>query len=322
MNEPPRYATGPPLASWKLRVAIVAHDPIRERGLASLLADLGHVVAVDGEDAEIILADAGAALAEDGEDEIPVVTLGGPVGQQAGALTENASPAQIDAALRAAAAGLTVRDPALAFIGFARLDDPEAPLLTRRELDVLGALGDGLSNKAVARRLGISQHTVKFHLESLFRKLGVPRSTVDWDTSQADDFRTRGGPWTITRTRLKRGQTRRSERQGLARWRLGRGGRMTRQRKTAAVLRLLRGEDLETVSRELGVTAATLTGWHDAFLAGGEAALTSRAATGEELESERLKAKLGAALIERDLLNEKIALLEAGRPFARRRRKP
>jgi transposase-like protein len=97
---------------------------------------------------------------------------------------------------------------------------------------------------------------------------------------------------------------------------------MSRQRKTAAVLRLLRGEDLETVSRELGVTAATLTGWQDAFLAGGEAALATRAATGEELESERLKAKLGAALIERDLLNEKIALLEAGRPFARKRRKP
>ena len=102
----------------------------------------------------------------------------------------------------------------------------------------------------------------------------------------------------------------------------GRGGRKSRQRKTAAVLRLLRGEDLETVSRELGVMAATLSAWHDAFLAGGEAALTTRAATGEELESERLKAKLGAALIERDLLNEKIAILEAGRPFARKRRKP
>ena len=47
----------------------------------------------------------------------------------------------------------------------------------------------------------------------------------------------------------------------------GRGGRMSRQRKTAAVLRLLRGEDLETVSRGLGVTAATLSGWRDAFLA-------------------------------------------------------
>ena len=103
---------------------------------------------------------------------------------------------------------------------------------------------------------------------------------------------------------------------------LGRGGRLSRQRKTAAVLRLLRGEDLETFSRELGVTAATLTGWHDAFLAAGEAALTTRATTGEELESDRLKARLGAALIERDLLHEKIALLEVDRPFARRRRKP
>src|ERR671927_493244 len=102
----------------------------------------------------------------------------------------------------------------------------------------------------------------------------------------------------------------------------GRGGRMSRQRKTAAVLRLLRGEDLETVSRGLGVTAATLSGWRDAFLAAGEAALTAKPVCGEELESERLKAKLGAALIERDLLNEKIAILEAGRPFARKRRKP
>ena len=102
----------------------------------------------------------------------------------------------------------------------------------------------------------------------------------------------------------------------------GRGGRMSRQRKTAAVLRLLRGEDLETVSRGLGVTAATLSGWREAFLAAGEAALSTKPASGEELASERLKAKLGAALIERDLLHEKIALLEANHPLARRRRAP
>jgi DNA-binding CsgD family transcriptional regulator len=51
------------------------------------------------------------------------------------------------------------------------LDDGEAPLLTPRETEVLAAIADGLSNKAAARRLGISQHTVKFHVESLFRKL-------------------------------------------------------------------------------------------------------------------------------------------------------
>ena len=102
----------------------------------------------------------------------------------------------------------------------------------------------------------------------------------------------------------------------------GRGGRMSRQRKAAAVLRLLRGEDLETVSRALGVTAATLTAWREAFLAGGEASLATKPASGEALEAERLKAKLGEVLIERDLLHEKIAALEAGRPLARGRRKP
>jgi transposase-like protein len=97
---------------------------------------------------------------------------------------------------------------------------------------------------------------------------------------------------------------------------------MSRQRKTAAVLRLLRGEDLEMVSRSLGVTAATLSEWRDAFLAAGEAALTTRPGDGEELQSDRLKARLGQALIERDLLVEKIAVLEAGRPLARKRPRP
>ena len=65
----------------------------------------------------------------------------------------------------------------------------------------------------------------------------------------------------------------------------GRGGRMSRQRKTAAVL-------------------------------------TSKPTSSADLHSERLKAKLGAALIERDLLHEKIALLQANRPLARRKRMP
>ena len=99
----------------------------------------------------------------------------------------------------------------------------------------------------------------------------------------------------------------------------GRGGRMSRQRKTAAVLRLLRGEDLETVSRALGVTAATLTSWRDSFLAAGEAALASRPIDDGTLESERLKARLGEMLLEHELLEQKITHLEAGRPLARRR---
>ncbi|ACL62696.1 ISGsu7, transposase OrfA (plasmid) [Methylobacterium nodulans ORS 2060] len=73
----------------------------------------------------------------------------------------------------------------------------------------------------------------------------------------------------------------------------GRGGRMSRQRKRDAVLRLLRGEDLESVSRSLGVTAATLSGWRDAFLAAGEASLSTRPTDGEALESGRLIPALG-----------------------------
>ena len=103
---------------------------------------------------------------------------------------------------------------------------------------------------------------------------------------------------------------------------LGRGGRMSRQRKRDAVLRLLRGEDLETASRSLGVTAAALTAWRDAFLAAGEAGLATRPADGEALESERLKARLGEMPLERELLEAKITALEVGRPLARRRSRP
>src|SRR3712207_4786509 len=103
---------------------------------------------------------------------------------------------------------------------------------------------------------------------------------------------------------------------------LGRGGRLSRQRKREAVLRLLRGEDLETLSRALGVTAATLSGWQQAFLAAGEASLATRPVDGAHLESERLKAKLGEMLLERELLEAKIAALEANRPLARRRSRP
>ena len=121
-------------------------------------------------------------------------------------------------------------------------------------------------------------------------------------------------------TRERAGAAERPQESGAAA--PGRGGRMSRQRKTAAVLRLLRGEDLETVSRGLGVTAATLTQWRDAFLAAGEASLSTRPKDGEEFESERLKAKLGGMLLDRELLEAKIAILENGRPLARRRSRP
>jgi transposase len=103
---------------------------------------------------------------------------------------------------------------------------------------------------------------------------------------------------------------------------LGRGGRMSAGRKRAAVLRLLRGEDLELVSRELGVTAARLSQWRDTFLAAGEAALKSRPADGWGAELDRLQAKVGELTMANELLGAKIEHLEGGRPLARRRSRP
>jgi transposase-like protein len=98
--------------------------------------------------------------------------------------------------------------------------------------------------------------------------------------------------------------------------------RMSAKRKQSAVLRLLRGEDLELVSRELSVTAAELSAWRDAFLAAGEASLKTRPADSRDLQIDRLKAKVGDLTMANELLEVKIEHLEAGRPLARRRSRP
>src|ERR671938_1363035 len=95
--------------------------------------------------------------------------------------------------------------------------------------------------------------------------------------------------------------------------------RMSAGRKQQAVLRLLRGEDLELVSRDLGVTAAALSGWRDAFLAGGEASLKSRPADARDAEIGRLKAKVGELTMTAELLDAKIGRPETGHPLARGR---
>ena len=98
----------------------------------------------------------------------------------------------------------------------------------------------------------------------------------------------------------------------------GERGRFSSQRKTAAVLRLLRGEDLELVSRELGVTAATLSGWRDDFVSGGQAALKSRPTDDRDDEIARLRAKVGERTMDNELLLQRC---RADRPFVPTRRK-
>ena len=95
-------------------------------------------------------------------------------------------------------------------------------------------------------------------------------------------------------------------------------GRFSAKRKTDAVHRLLRGEDLELLSRELRVTAATLSGWRDDFLAGGQAALKSRPADDRDDEIAQLRAKVGELTMDNELL---LRRCRADHPFVPRRRK-
>lgn len=78
----------------------------------------------------------------------------------------------------------------------------------------------------------------------------------------------------------------------------------------------MRGTDLESTSRKYRVTVATVTEWRDRFLAAGEAGLKSREVDVEDEDKRRLKSVVASVSIENELLREKIARLENGRPLA------
>jgi DNA-binding CsgD family transcriptional regulator len=164
MNENARQ----PAAHRTLRVAVAAADSARRAGLTAIVWNAGHAISENSDDADVLLADGVAPGSGP-----PAVTLGGNDAGQPGVLPRDASPEQIDAAIRAVAAGLTVRPAESPRPAFDAVAEQELNLLTPREVEVLAAIGNGLSNNAVARQLGISQHTVKFHVESLLRKLGA-----------------------------------------------------------------------------------------------------------------------------------------------------
>jgi DNA-binding CsgD family transcriptional regulator len=158
----------------RLRVAVYAADSLRRSQLCQMIVEAGHVVVDLRDDADIVLADGNRPP----DEARSVVGLGIVDDRLRGALPREADARQIDAAIRAVAAGLIVRSPPSRDIGFGAMRESEGhALLTPRELEVLAALAEGLTNKAIARRLDISLHTVKFHVESLFRKLGARTRT-------------------------------------------------------------------------------------------------------------------------------------------------
>ena len=154
-----------------IRVLVIAADPQRLAALTRVVRDLGYLIALPGQET-IVLTEGVEPRAGS-----PAIMLGGQDDGHAGHLPADASPVQIDAALRAVAAGLRVTTAIETSRTFAPLREVNAVLLTPREVEVLNAVADGLANKEIARELGISLHTVKFHLESLMRKLGASSRT-------------------------------------------------------------------------------------------------------------------------------------------------
>jgi NarL family two-component system response regulator YdfI len=197
-----------------IRVFIVAPSPLARAGLENLLAARGaqvvgsiaaietladllseaapDVVLVDssGEPIESTLESVAASgLAAD----VPLVMVGDGISAAASAealragiraaLPADISPEQLVAALGAAASGLLVVHPSHAAEGLPAAPAQTAVLdeltesLTRREVEVLQMLAGGLSNKEIAARLNISDHTVKFHVASILGKLRAASRT-------------------------------------------------------------------------------------------------------------------------------------------------
>jgi DNA-binding CsgD family transcriptional regulator len=153
----------------RLCVAILSGNSARRADLSAVIRGAGHRIAAVA-DADVVVVDGALSVPEH-----PAVIRLADVddGESAGKLPQAASAMQILAAIQALAAGLSVRARG-AEGGFGPAPEPRsATLLTPREMEILDALSQGLTNKAIARKLDISLHTVKFHIESLYRKLQV-----------------------------------------------------------------------------------------------------------------------------------------------------
>lgn len=186
-----------------MRTVIVAADPLVRAGLAAALEDAPGVHVVAQLEPSPGLADEVALFAPDvvawdlgwametplelPDLEAPIVLLlaEGHAPRDAwrsglaGLISRQADTDRLASALQAAAQGWVLLDPE-----FASQIAPGAPAaealvepLTEREMDVLQLLAEGLSNRAIAHQLGISEHTVKFHVNGILGKLDAQSRT-------------------------------------------------------------------------------------------------------------------------------------------------
>jgi DNA-binding NarL/FixJ family response regulator len=139
----------------------------------ALLADAARIIPDEARLALLLLAGDGSAATQ--LRALPLVGWG--------ILPLDSSPAELQAALVAVAHGLVALSPLLAeqLLGqrgpLAVPTLAQADPLTAREREVLQLLSQGLSNKLIARELQVSEHTVKFHVSSIFAKLGAASRT-------------------------------------------------------------------------------------------------------------------------------------------------
>lgn len=190
-----------------VRVLIVGDDPLARGGLSSLLSAfaLMRVVGQTSAPEELALSATGSSpdvlLWDLGQDARPSLDRLRSYGDRAppvfalspdessavdalsagarGAALRDIEPEALSAALGAVARGLIVVDEKLASAALRRRAwaGALAERLTARELEVLQLLAEGLSNKLIADRLGMSEHTAKFHVNAILGKLGAQTRT-------------------------------------------------------------------------------------------------------------------------------------------------
>lgn len=179
-----------------IRVLLIAPIPALRLGLRALLANsdveiVGEADRLDSPDlsdveADVIVhasasatrldlepdSDTGSAILALTEDR-PTVQALAQMGGVWGALPLEASREELLAALHALSEGLVVSAPQFVNAQPAPPEGDAYPALSEREIEVLGLLAQGKANKQIAAMLSISEHTVKFHVSSIFTKLNV-----------------------------------------------------------------------------------------------------------------------------------------------------
>jgi DNA-binding NarL/FixJ family response regulator len=162
-----------------IRVEVEAPDPTVRAGLEALMASSPGLVLTTA-DADVLLAAAPLQGLDAGP---PIVLLSEPawntealrLGVRA-MLSPDAPSAEIVAAIHAAASGLAAVDPRELEAWLNSATGPpvaETGPLTPREMEVLGMMAEGAANKTIAWKLGISDHTAKFHVASILSKLNA-----------------------------------------------------------------------------------------------------------------------------------------------------